>query len=270
MRNLDMNTNTLVQEAQTPAPTSTQTAGLTRRDLLVRSAVGGGFMVGCMVPGVGEAQAQTVTAQSNLTAWIVIGSDETVTLQIPATEMGQGIMTGFAQIMADELRVAWNKIRVVHAPVDAAHGGTNAGPWGRFTGGSLSTRLFAPGIQQAAANARAMLVKAASDQGLMGTLTASNGTITNGVASLSYGALAPAAAKIVLSGNAPRNQYPRTFVGTSAIILIVRSSVPQHPPTARAPASTQSSTADDENCGPSLRAPRHSALRESHDPPAFG
>ena len=194
---------------------STQASGLTRRELLVRTAAGGGFMVGCVLPGVGDAQAQTAPAQSNVTAWIVIGSDETITLQIPATEMGQGIMTGFAQIMADELRVAWNKIRVVHAPVDAAHGGTNAGPWGRFTGGSLSTRLFAPGLQQAAANARAMLIAAASAR-LTGTLTASNGTVTNGTASLSYGTLAPAAAKIVLSGNTPLNQYPRTYVGTSA------------------------------------------------------
>jgi isoquinoline 1-oxidoreductase beta subunit len=173
-------------------------------------------MVGCVLPGFGASIAQAATTQSNLTAWIVIGSDESITLQIPATEMGQGIMTGFAQIMADELRVAWNKIKVVHAPVDAAHGGTNAGPWGRFTGGSLSTRLFAPGIQQAAANARAMLIAAASARGLTGTLIANNGAITNGTTSLSYGALAPYAAKIVLSGNTALNQYPRTFVGTSA------------------------------------------------------
>src|SRR5512147_3133403 len=126
-------------------------SGLTRRDLLVRAAAGGGFMIGFGLPGVGASLAQSAPAQSNVTAWIVIGSDETVTLQIPVTEMGQGIMTGLAQIMADELRVVWKKIRVVHAPVDAAHGGTNAGPWGRFTGGSLSTRLFAPGIQQAVA-----------------------------------------------------------------------------------------------------------------------
>lgn len=193
-----------------------QRAGLTRRDLLVRSAVGGGFMVGCVLPGTGDAIAQTAQTQSSLTAWIIVGSDESITLQIPATEMGQGIMTGLAQIMADELRVTWSQVKVVHAPVDTAHGGTNAGPYGRFTGGSLSTRLFAPGIQQAAANARAMLMAAAASQGLTGTLTASNGSITNGTQSLSYGALAPAASQVVLSGNTPLNQYPRTFVGTSA------------------------------------------------------
>ncbi len=182
-------------------------------------------MVGCVVPRLGDALAQSVPVQSNLTAWIIVGSDESVTLQIPATEMGQGIMTGLAQVMADELRVAWNQVKVVHAPVDAAHGGVNAGPYGRFTGGSLSTRLFAPGIQQAAANAREMLVSAARSMGLTGSLSASNGSITNGTSSLTYGALATAAAKVVLSGNVALNQYPRSFVGTSAARLDIPAKI---------------------------------------------
>lgn len=192
-----------------------QRVGFTRRDLLVRAAAGGGLMVGFTLPGVGESMAQTAATRYRLSTWIVIGSDESIVLQIPATEMGQGIMTGLAQVMADELRVAWKHIRVVHAPVDAAHGGTNAGPWGRFTGGSLSTRLFAPGIRQASANAREMLVAAAKSKGLTGALTASNGFISNGTKSLSYGTLASAAAKVVLPGNAALNQYPRSFVGKS-------------------------------------------------------
>jgi isoquinoline 1-oxidoreductase beta subunit len=182
-------------------------------------------MVGCVVPRLGDALAQSVPVQSNLTAWIIVGSDESVTLQIPATEMGQGIMTGLAQVMADELRVAWSQVKVVHAPVDAAHGGVNAGPYGRFTGGSLSTRLFAPGIQQAAANAREMLVSAARSMGLTGSLSASNGAITNGTSSLTYGALATAAAKVVLPGNVALNQYPRSFVGTSAARLDIPAKI---------------------------------------------
>lgn len=188
-------------------------AGLTRRELMVRAVIGGGFMVGCVMPGPG--QAVPAVAQTGLTAWIIVGSDEIITLQIPATEMGQGIMTGLAQVMADELRVAWNRIKVVHAPVDAAHGGTNASAWGRFTGGSLSMRLFAPPLQQAAANARAMLISAAAAQGLSGTLSAANGSVSNGVKTLSYGRLAAAAARIVLARNTPLNQYPRSFVGSS-------------------------------------------------------
>ena len=95
-----------------------------RRDFLVRAAVGGGLMVGFQLPGlnpVGQASAQTVG--SSVTPWIVIGQDGTVTLQIASTEMGQGVMTGLAQIVADELRFDWSRIVVRHAPVDAAHGG---------------------------------------------------------------------------------------------------------------------------------------------------
>jgi isoquinoline 1-oxidoreductase subunit beta len=199
--------------------------GVTRRDLLVRAAAGGGMMLGFELSGAGSASAQAATTKSSVTAWIVIGSDQSIKLQIPVTEMGQGIMTGLAQIMGDELRVAWNKIKVVHAPVDAAHGGTNAGPWGRFTGGSLSTRLFAPGIQQAAANAREMLITAARAAGMTGTLTAANGAVTNGTASMTYGALAPAAAKVKLAANAALNQYPRMYVGTSAARLDIPAKV---------------------------------------------
>jgi isoquinoline 1-oxidoreductase beta subunit len=198
----------------TTASSAPASEGLTRRELLVRAAAGGGLMVGCMLPGTGDALAQTTSAA--VTAWIVVAADGTVTLRIPATEMGQGIMTGLAQVMADELRVDWADIQVMHAPVDAAHGGTNAGPWGRFTGGSLSMRLFAPGLRQAAANAREMLIAAAAAQGLTGTLRAVSGTVTNGTQSLPYGTLAPAAAKVRLAANVPLNQYPRRYVGTSA------------------------------------------------------
>ncbi len=197
--------------------------GVTRRQLLVRAAAGGGFMVGCTLPGVGGrgmAHAQSVTS-SGVTVWITVGSDESITIAVPITEMGQGTMTGLAQIVADELRVAWSNIRVVHAPVDAAHGGTNASPWGRFTGGSLGIRLFSPGMQQAAANARQMLIMAAAQTwgvspsactANLGAISANVGGVTK---SLSYANLAPAAGAIVLGSNTPLNLYPRTLVGTS-------------------------------------------------------
>jgi isoquinoline 1-oxidoreductase beta subunit len=198
--------------------------GATRRQFLVRAAAGGGFMVGCTLPGIGglgEAFAQTAPAAYNVTAWIVVGADESITIQVPITEMGQGTMTGLAQIVADELRVAWSRIKVVHAPVDAAHGGANASPWGRFTGGSLGIRLFSPNLQQAAANARQMLIQAAAQTwGVSASAcTANLGTVTAttsaGAKSLTYGALAPTAATVALTSNTPLNLYPRTLVGTS-------------------------------------------------------
>ena len=73
-----------------------------------------------------------------------------------------------------------------------------------------------PGIQQAAADAREMLIAAANAPGLRGTVSAGHGFVANGTKSLSYGALAAAAAKVALPGHAALNQYPRNFVGKSA------------------------------------------------------
>jgi len=210
--------------------------GVTRRQFFVRSLAGGaGFMVGAPMLGLGGAgiaNAQVSSAPAGgVTAWIVIGSDEWISIDVPVTEMGQGTMTGLAQIVADELRVDWSRVRAQHAPVDPAHGGTNASPWGRFTGGSLGIRLFGPVLQQAAANARQMLVTAAAQSWGVApsACTVAAGvvtlTVSGTVRTLTYGALAPKAAAIVLAGNTPLNQYPRRLVGSSPARLDVPAKV---------------------------------------------
>ena len=212
---------------------SASAKGLTRRDLLVRAAAGGGLMVGSSVPGLGlmsEANAATTAPAYNVTAWVVIQSDGTVTIQVPVSEMGQGSATGLAQFVADELRVEWNRIAVVHAPVDAAHGGTNAGPYGRFTGGSLGIRLFAPALQQAGANARQLLIQAAAQIWAVSPAgcTADKGLVKElGGAGrqLSYGTLASTAAGLTLAGNVALNQYPRLFIGQPATRLDIPAKV---------------------------------------------
>ena len=88
-------------------------AGLTRRQFLVRAAAAGGFMIGAALPDIGrfgEARAQGASAP--VTAWIVIGADESITVLVPITEMGQGTMTGLATLVADQLQVDWSRIRV--------------------------------------------------------------------------------------------------------------------------------------------------------------
>lgn len=191
-------------------------AGISRRRLLATAAgAAGGLAVAVVVPLAAAGPAEAAVLRTAVGAWIVVGTDESITLRVPVTEMGQGIMTGLAQVMADELRVEWSRIRVVHAPVDAVHGGANASPWGRFTGGSLSMRLFAPGLQQAAADARERLIAAAAAAGLQGTLSAVDGRVTNGSASRTYGELAAAAATLKLPGRAPLNRYPKRYVGRS-------------------------------------------------------
>ena len=198
---------------------SPSTAGLTRRDLLVRAAVGGGLMVGFALPGPGRpGQAQAATTSSNLTAWIAIGADETVTLLVPITEMGQGTMTGLASLVADQLLVDWSKIKVEHAPVDAAHGGANANMYGfRFTGGSTGMRLTAQLMQQTAANARQMLINAAASKWgvsssacstqsvqdpVLGTVTQVVCATTSPPKSATYGALAATAVGLPVVTNA--------------------------------------------------------------------
>jgi len=195
-----------------------------RRGFLAQSAAGG-LMVAVSLSGLGRAgsaAAQTAPTAPTVTAWISVGANETVTVWVPITEMGQGTSTGLAQIVADELRLDWSKVAVRHAPVDDTHGGTNASPWGRFTGGSLGLRLFFPNMQQAAANARQMLVQAAANSwGVSANactveLASVKATVGGVLKTASYGSLADAASRIVLSGNAAVGQYPRQFVGTSA------------------------------------------------------
>ena len=183
--------------------------GITRRQFLVRAAAGGGFMLGVSLPGLGRlGDAVAQSASRDVTAWIIVGADETITVQVPITEMGQGTMTGLATLAADQLQADWRNVRVQHAPVDAAHGGANANAYRfRFTGGSLGMRLTAQLIQQTAANARQMLVNAAA--ALWGVspavCTIVPGAVTSvksGSNSLSYGAIATSASDLPLVTNA--------------------------------------------------------------------
>jgi isoquinoline 1-oxidoreductase beta subunit len=186
-------------------------SGISRRQMLIRAAVGGGLVVGAALPaGLKQARAQSVSGASTVAGWITIGTDQTVTVMVPISEMGQGTMTGLATLVADQLMVDWSRVKVMHAPVDAAHGGFNANIYGfRFTGGSLGMRLSAKLLQQAAANARQLLINAAA-----ASLGVSAGACTvrldtdkvtrvyAGTQSTSYGAVASSAANLTLGTNA--------------------------------------------------------------------
>ena len=139
------------------------TQDLTRRQLLVKAAAGGGLMLGLTLPDFTNGNAHAATNSISVAGWIKIGTDESITVLIPITEMGQGTSTGLATVVADQLMVSWSRVKVEHAPVDVAHGGSNANAYGfRFTGGSLGLRLTAQMLQQTAANARQMLINAAA------------------------------------------------------------------------------------------------------------
>src|SRR2546430_377095 len=83
---------------------------LSRRNFVVGSAAaGGGLALGPHVPfGLEEAAAQNGGAEIN--AWVVIQPNDTVVIRIARSEMGQGTLTGLAQLVAEELECDWSKV----------------------------------------------------------------------------------------------------------------------------------------------------------------
>ncbi len=130
-----------------------------RRDFL--RTLGGGlfvfFHVGSamkLMAADGE-QAQQVPADFN--AFLRIHENGKVSCLTGKIEMGQGVNTGLAMMLADELDVAFDDVEMVMGDTDLC-------PWDMGTFGSLSTRMFGPSMLAAAAEARAVLLKLASEE----------------------------------------------------------------------------------------------------------
>ncbi|MFO1466650.1 MAG: xanthine dehydrogenase family protein molybdopterin-binding subunit [Steroidobacteraceae bacterium] len=136
-------------------------------------------------------------------AFIRIGADDQVTLVVSMAEMGQGVLTSLAQLLADDLEVDWRKIRVEQAPVDPAYINSALGLQG--TGGSSSVRAFWDPLRKAGATAREMLISAAAETWGVprATCRAREGFVHAGKRRLSYGALAARAAGIAPPADAP-------------------------------------------------------------------
>jgi isoquinoline 1-oxidoreductase beta subunit len=133
--------------------------------------------------------------------FIKIGRDGRVTVAIPQAETGQGIWTGLAQIVADELGAAWETIAVEPAPLAEVYSNPMAKAEGwsaalRITAGSTSVRAFERPLREAAATARAMLIGAAADRWniLPRECEAADGYVINGVRTFSFAELAEEAA----------------------------------------------------------------------------
>ena len=93
-------------------------------------------------------------------AWIRIRPDDTVTVMIHHSEMGQGIMTGLSMIVAEELDADWSKVRAEHAPVAKVYRNPEFGI--QATGGSTSVTTSWDILREAGAAAREMFVSAAA------------------------------------------------------------------------------------------------------------
>jgi isoquinoline 1-oxidoreductase subunit beta len=135
---------------------------LSRRDLLTRFAAGGILLVaGRLGSRALFAQTAPPTAAS-INAWIAIARNGRVTLQCAHSEMGQGIATTFAAILADELEADWSRCDVVFSPAAAAYRHPKLN-W-QFTGNAESLRSYHALIRRMAAAAREMLIAAAADR----------------------------------------------------------------------------------------------------------
>src|SRR3989449_7953953 len=106
-----------------------------RRDFLKLSvAASGGLLIGFYLPGM-QPVAQAATFAPN--AFIRIGTDDSITVIVNHSEMGQGVYTALPMLVAEELDADWSKVRVESAPVDPAYNHTAFGM--QMTGGSTST-----------------------------------------------------------------------------------------------------------------------------------
>ncbi len=181
-----------------------QINGLGRRGFLgTVAAVAGGMSLGWTIP---EAQAQGA-ANSAATAaggvevgiWAVVMPDDTVVVRIARSEMGQGTLTGLAQLVADEMDADWAKVQAEYIAPEVNQANRRA--WGDMsTGGSRGIRASVDYVRKGGAAARAMLVQAAATQwGVpVGECGASESVITHRPTgrTLRYGQVAAAAAKL--------------------------------------------------------------------------
>jgi isoquinoline 1-oxidoreductase beta subunit len=120
------------------------------------AALGGGLLVGA-APANAATAAKAAFFQPNV--WVRVGRDGIVTVILPKSEMGQGVNTAIPVMVAEELSVDLDQVRVEFAPAGTKYG---AGDMGQTTGGSTSIRTTYAPMRQAGATARTMLVLAAA------------------------------------------------------------------------------------------------------------
>ena len=169
---------------------------VSRRTFVVGSAAaGGGLALGFHVPFASAASNEA----AEVNVWVAIKPDDTCVIRIARTEMGQGTLTGLAQLVAEELGCDWK--RVTTEGVTPGRNLASKRAWGDMsTGGSRGIRSSQDYVRRGGAAARIMLLQAAADQWKVpvGELTVSQGVITHAASkrTVSYGKVAAAAAKV--------------------------------------------------------------------------
>ncbi|HEY4065687.1 MAG TPA: molybdopterin cofactor-binding domain-containing protein, partial [Burkholderiaceae bacterium] len=172
-----------------------------RRFLGSSAATLGTLVIGFHVPL--PAQAQMLAAAGGIppevNAWVVVKPDDTVVIRIARSEMGQGTLTGLAQLVAEELECDWAKVTTEYPTP-----GMNLARqrvWGNFsTGGSRGIRESNDYVRKGGATARMMLVQAAAEAWKVpaAECVAASSVITHTPSgrTTTFGKVAPAAARL--------------------------------------------------------------------------
>ncbi len=180
------------------------TGFLSRRGFIVGTGATGltiGILASC-APAVNEPEApdySDLPPNDEVNAWVHIDHDDTVTVRIARSEMGQGTLTGLAQLVADELDCNWSKVKTEYPTP-----GENLARervWRDYaTGGSQGIRGSQDYVREGAAAAKAMLIEAAaSEWGVPASeCTSENSVITHGPSgqTTTYGKVAGAASQL--------------------------------------------------------------------------
>ena len=211
-------------------------SALSRRDFLhATAAVGGGLIIALTLPGTAPAARPSA---SQLNAWLKISRDNSITIIVDRSEMGQGVYTALPMLMAEELHIDIDAIQIVAAPVGDAY--ISPGNGGQITGTSNSVQESWDKLRMAGATARIMLISAAAQRWRVdpSQCHAEKGTIVNGQGGvLTYGELADAAAKLptpkdvklkpkanfeIIGKSRPRTDTPGKVDGSAQFGLDVR------------------------------------------------
>ena len=137
---------------------------INRRSFIVgAAAVGGGLALGLEHSVRRPAVVRAQDGSPEINAWVVIRPDDTVVIRIARSEMGQGTLTGLAQLVAEELECDWSKVTTEYPTPGQSVARKRV--WGDFsTGGSRGIRTSHEYVRKGGAAARMMLIQAAANE----------------------------------------------------------------------------------------------------------
>ena len=195
---------------------------VSRRSFITASlSAAGGLIVAVALPRFAEALPlgpepwgpEVLKTANEVNAFVVVEPDNTILLRIAKSEMGQGVMTSLAMIVAEELECDFAKVKVEYA--SATRNYLDGKPYGEMqTGGSSSVRRSRVALQQAGASARARLVAAAAARWSVAPAecAARSGAVSHDASgrSAAYGELAGEAADVSLPKE-PAIKTPEQF-----------------------------------------------------------